>query len=113
MREEGNLRFGYLTALIALSTNDQNCLVLQRCLIRIGRRSVHEFGEWSMALDEHVRVEGDIEQAAKIAHAFRFVLAAAIGEEDEGNMVALKVGEGWGGGGEWGGGAEEYAVDTT
>ena len=55
-----------------------------------------------MALHEHARVERDFEEATKIAHAFGLVLAAAIGEEDEGDMVALEVGEGFGSVGEGG-----------
>ena len=87
--------------------------MFQWCLVRIGRRSVDELSKGSMALDEHARIEGDLEDTAEIAHAFGFMFAAAIGEEDKRDMVALEMGEGFGGVGKGGRGAEEDAVDAA
>lgn len=65
-----------------------------------------------MALHKHACIEGDGEEVAEIADALGLVLAAAIGEEDEGDAVSLEVGEGFGGVGKGSGGAEEDAVNT-
>ena len=66
-----------------------------------------------MGLYEHGGVEGYFEELAELLYAFPFRLAAAIGEEDEGNVVGLEVGEGAVGAGEWFGGAEKDTVDTA
>lgn len=65
-----------------------------------------------MALHEHARVERDAEELAEITDALGLVLAAAIGEEDEGDAVGLEVGQSFGGVRQGSGGAEEDAVDT-
>ena len=66
-----------------------------------------------MGLYEHGGIEGYFEELAELLYTFLFRLAAAIGEEDEGNTVGLEVGKGAVGAGERFGGAEENAVDTA
>ena len=44
-----------------------------------------------MALDEHGRVERDVELAAQVGDALGFMLAAAIGEQDKRDALRLEI----------------------
>jgi hypothetical protein len=46
-----------------------------------------------MTLDEHARVYRNAQFVAEASDPFRFMQTAAIGEEDEGDALQLKVGE--------------------
>lgn len=46
-----------------------------------------------MALYKDAGVKGNLKSTAQVGHSFRFVLAAAIGEEDEGDALRLKIGQ--------------------
>ena len=71
-------------ALVCLPTNHHNRLVLEM---------VH-IGEGSMALNKHGHVKRNIEPAAQVGDALRFVFPAAIGEQDERNALRLEIGKG-------------------
>lgn len=66
-----------------------------------------------VALNEHGRVERDLQLLAQLGHSFRFVFAAAIGEQDEGDALALEVREGLVGARERVGAAKEDAIDAV
>ena len=108
----GGSPLSYVPAFIAVATDDEDVFLFQRCGIRVGGWGVDELGEGRVALHEHACVERHVEEAAELVHALGFVFAAAIGEEDEGDVVGLEVGEGGVGAREGGGGAEEDAVDA-
>lgn len=69
-------------------------------------------GEGRVALDEHACGEGDVELGAQVGDALVLVLAAAIGEQDEGDAVLLEVGERLVGAREGVGAADEDAIDA-
>ena len=53
------------------------------------REAVEEVGHWGVRLDKILCCErrGQEERSGHVRHAFSFVFAAAIGEEDEGDVV--------------------------
>jgi hypothetical protein len=63
-------------------------------------------------LHEEGGSEGDGEAVAELGDTVGFVLAAAVGEENEGDIVRLEVGEGTVGTGEGLRASEEHAVDA-
>ena len=65
-----------------------------------------------MALDEEACVERDAETIAQFGDARFFVFAATVGQEDEGDLVCLEVGEGFAGSREGLGAADQDAVDA-
>lgn len=48
-----------------------------------------------MALYKEARVQWHSETLAEFRHSVGFMLAAAIGEEDEGDIVGLEIAEGF------------------
>ena len=53
--------------------------------------AIYKLRKGCMGLYEHGGIEGYFEELAELLYAFLFRLAAAIGEEDEGNAVGLEV----------------------
>lgn len=76
------------------------------------RRLVGKDLEWSMALHEVGGVEVHAELGRQLGHALRLRLSPAVGEQDEGDPVLLKVSERLGGAGEGFRGMQEHAIDT-
>lgn len=66
---------------VFVTTNNHDRFVLE--MIHIGKRR--------MALDEHGRVERDVELAAQVGDALGFMLAAAIGEQDKRDALRLEI----------------------
>lgn len=66
-----------------------------------------------MALHEHGRVERHLQLLAQLGHALRLVLAAAVGEQDERDALALEVRERLVRARERVGAAEEDAIDAA
>lgn len=87
----------YFPAHIAVAAHDEDAFVLEGFLA-LG--AVDELRKGGVALHEEVGVEGDAEAGAELGDAVGFVLAAAVGKEDEGDAVGLEVLEGFAGAGE-------------
>jgi hypothetical protein len=97
------LLLSYFSAHVAVAAHDEDAFVLQGFLA-LG--AVDELREGRVALHEEVGVEGDAEAGAELGDALGFVLAAAVGEEEEGDVVRLEVVEGFAGAWEGLGAAE-------
>lgn len=69
-------------------------------------------GERSVALHEHVGINGDTELVAQLDHPIRLMLASAICEEDEGDTLRLQVRQGFVGARQGIRASYEHAVDT-
>ena len=74
---------------------------------------MYEVGKGRVGLHDHRGVEWDGEFGGEFGDALGLMLTAAVGEEDEWDVVLLEVGEGFRGAGNGCGGAEEDAIDTA
>ena len=72
-----------------------------------------EVAEGGVGLDEGRGGEGDVEAGGEVAHALGFGFAAAVGEEDEGDVGGLEEAEGGGRAGDGVGHVQEDAVDAV
>ena len=103
------LLFRNTAAAVAMPARDQHAGVPQR---RLARGAVHQVRERRVALHEEARVEGDAEAVGQLRDAGGLGLAAAVGEQDEGDALRLEVLQGARGAGEGLGAAEEDTVDA-
>ena len=76
--------------LFPLPSHNKYAFILQV----LGTVAIRQLGKRCVRLHEHGCVEGHIEELAKLLHSFLFRLAAAIGEENEGDAMGLEIGEG-------------------
>ena len=88
---------------ISRAAENKNVLVLE---------GGNEVFKWCVGLNELVGGEGEVHALAYEGDVVAFGFAAAVGEEDKGDVEALKLGEGGGCSGEGGGGADEDTVDV-
>lgn len=110
----GSVRLGYATAFIPISSAYEDRFVLQGCFRPVSLVDlVDEVGEGGVALDEHGWGYADGEETAEFRDSVVFMLAAAIGEEDEGDAEALEESEGFASARERAGGAKKDAVDAA
>lgn len=95
--------------LIPLPSHNKYAFILQvLCAV-----AIRQLGKRCMRLHEYGCVEGQLEELAKLLHAFLFRLAAAIGKENEGDAMGLEIGEGAMSARERFRGAKEDAVDAA
>jgi hypothetical protein len=72
------------SALVAVSTNHHDNLVL--VLVHIGKGRV--------ALYEHAGIHRDTQLAAQVGHALRLMFSTAVREKNKGNLLRLEIREG-------------------
>ena len=82
----------YFPAHIAISSHDKDTLILQGFLAIV---AVDQLGKGCMALYKEVRVQWHIKALTELRDTIGFMLAAAVGEEDEGDVVGLEITEGF------------------
>lgn len=76
-------------ALGRVRARDQDVLVAEASFLALA--AVHQLLEGRVRLDEVVRREFDTEPRAQVRHAVRLVLAAAVRQQDERDVVLLEV----------------------
>lgn len=74
-----------VAALLGISAGDEDGLVLQPLW------SADQLLEWRVRLDKVVHGELNAKLGAQILDSIRLVLAASVGQQDEGDVVVLEI----------------------
>ncbi len=95
-----------MPTILGVCPGDEDVLVLETL------RSLDKLLEGCVRLDEVVWSQRHAKLVAQVGDALGFRLAAAIGQQDEGNVVRIKVTQRFGCAGDGFSDVEQYAVDA-